>query len=60
MSKKRSDIDHVSMAIVNRVCETHGIGVEDRQKHNDALFNYAYGKIMAVDMSARKSERSKR
>ncbi len=57
--KKRSDIDHVAMAIVNHVCETHGISVEERQKHNDDLMDYAYGKIMVVDMTARKSERSR-
>lgn len=48
MSKRRSDIDHVAMAIVNHVCETLWIRVEERQKHNDELMDYAYGKIIVL------------
>lgn len=49
MSKKRSDIDFVAMAIVNHVCETHGISVTERQKHNDELMDYAYGKMLGLE-----------
>lgn len=49
MSKKRSDIDLVAMAIVNDVCQTHAISVEERQKHNDALMDCAYARVLSLE-----------
>lgn len=45
MDKKDYFINCTAMAIVNHTCEIHKISVEERQKYNDELFDFAVNKI---------------